>query len=261
MTKTISVRMAHADKSARFDRAANRRGFGAAGDEKLASPEDAERIVRDFVAEELRKTGADGLQGRAPTKPGGTDDMKAGTQDTAYVRRQQWNDAVFDKTGCDHGGRSTPDPAEPRHAQPPARENERRTRRKVGLPRGIRLGRGSVLAMLLALLVIWKPGLVLAVILGPVVLAVIAYLTVGHERVVEIGVERWRKFQACNPRRAESLRAKADALAVKWDIVLDHLPKSWADRLALPDLSGSNDTTLQDAPDPFERLAREARNG
>ncbi|MHA7852363.1 hypothetical protein [Roseovarius sp.] len=116
------------------------------------------------------------------------------------------------------------------------------------------------MAMGFALLVIWKPGLVLAVIGVPIVLALIAYLTVGHERVAEISAESWRKFQLRRPKRAEALRAKADALALKWDMLLDHLPESWADRLALPDLSGSNGTSLKDAPDPFERLAREARD-
>jgi len=260
MTNHASVRITHTDQPAPFAKASDRRGHVADGGETLAGQDAAERIVRDFMVEEMRKTGADCLPDLAPAETEVTGKIKAKMQKKACVRRQQWQEAVFDETGRDHLDRLTPVQAEPRQAETPMGTSQGQTKRMVGLARGIRLGRGSVLAMGFALLLIWKPGLVLAVIGVPVILAVIAYLTVGHERIAEISAVSWRKFQARRPKRAETLRAKADALALQWDMLLDHLPESWAERLALPDLSGSNGTTLQDAPDPFERLAREIRN-
>jgi hypothetical protein len=260
MTNHASVRITHTNQPAPFAKASDRSGNAADGGETLAGQDAAERIVRDFMVEELRKTGADRFPELAPTGPDVTGDMKGKAQKTGCVRRQQWQEAVFDETGRDQLDRLTPVQAEPRQAETPMGTSQGQTKRMVGLARGLRFGRGSVMAMGFALLVIWKPGLVLAVIGVPIVLALIAYLTVGHERVAEISAESWRKFQLRRPKRAEALRAKADALALKWDMLLDHLPESWADRLALPDLSGSNGTSLKDAPDPFERLAREARD-
>jgi hypothetical protein len=260
MTNNASVRITHTDQPAPFAKASDRRGHVADGGETLAGQDAAERIVRDFMVEEMRKTGADRLPELAPAETEVTGKIKAKTQKKACVRRQQWHEAVFDDSGRDQLDRLAQVQAEPRQAETPMGTSQGQTKRIVGLARGIRLGRGAVMAMLLVLLVIWKPGLVLTLIGVPVVLAAIAYLTVGHDRIAEISAESWRKFEARRPKRAETLRAKADALALKWDMLLDHLPESWAERLALPDLSASNGTTLRDAPDPFERLAREARN-
>jgi hypothetical protein len=48
---------------------------------------------------------------------------------------------------------------------------------------------------------------------------------------------RWQRFAARRPAKAERLRKVADRLALAFDRVLDMLPGSWADRLALPDFS------------------------
>ena len=114
---------------------------------------------------------------------------------------------------------------------------------------------------LLALVVIWKPWVTLALVVLPVSLLGVAYLTVGHDRAAEICADLWRKFEARWPMRAERLRVRLDAVALAWDIVLDRLPESWADRLALPDFSGAGAGVSLDGPDPFDRLSKEARNG
>jgi hypothetical protein len=261
MTKNISAQISQAHRPASIGQASGRRGGISGGGEKLGGADAAERVVRELIAAESRKAGADRLPELAPSAPDVTAEIKSKVQKTGSDRRQQWQDAVLDNPGRDHLDRISPRPAAPTQTEAPARAGQGKEKRRMGLPGGLRLGRGSVMVVLLALLVAATPVLVLAVVMWLVVLAVVVYLTVGHDRIVEISVDSWRKFEARSPKRAEALRAKADALALKWDIVLDRLPESWAERLAFPDVSGPGGMTLQDAPDPFERLAEEARKG
>ncbi len=122
----------------------------------------------------------------------------------------------------------------------------RPTRRQIGLAA-------------IMLVAIWRPWLIPLTVLTAGLVVVICYLTLGHDRCAELCVAGWQRFAARWPGRAEALRRRADAMALKWDAVLDRLPEAWADRLALPDLSGRGQGLPDDAPDPFDRLAAQAR--
>ncbi|QFT91841.1 hypothetical protein FIU86_03240 [Roseovarius sp. THAF9] len=109
-----------------------------------------------------------------------------------------------------------------------------------------------------AALVLYRPLMVPLVALLLVWLVLIAYLTLGPDRWGEIIGGAWQRLHARKPELAERIRQRADRFAEKFDRVLDWLPDSWAERLALPDFSGA-DQSDDDRPDPFDRLAAEAR--
>ena len=126
--------------------------------------------------------------------------------------------------------------------------------------RGYRPTRKHVLLAVLALIVLMRPVLVGLIVLVLFWVVLIAYLTVGPDRWGEILSGAWMRLAEKRPELAERIRQRADAFAIRFDSFLDWLPESWADRLALPDFSqlpgpGQDD----DRPDPFDRLAAEAR--
>lgn len=88
----------------------------------------------------------------------------------------------------------------------------------------------------------------------------IAYLTLGPDRVAEIVVGAWQKLRVRKPELAETFRQRAEATALRVDAALDRLPGSWTDGVHVPDFS-KPDATVADRPDPFDRLAREAQRG
>lgn len=137
--------------------------------------------------------------------------------------------------------------------------------RRAGLLAGLRRyrpKRGHAILAALALVMVLRPLLLPLVILLTFWVGVIAYLTVGPDRWSEIIAGGFRRYSERNPERAERLRRKADAVAVRIDGLLDWLPERWADRLALPDFSQPLGQAQADArPDPFDRLAEEARRG
>lgn len=141
-------------------------------------------------------------------------------------------------------------------------ERDSAARRTFGLAllRGYRPTRKHVLWALFAALVLYRPLLVPLIVLLLIWVVVIAYLTVGPDRWGEIISAGWHRLHARRPEMAERLRARADVFAERFDHVLDWLPESWADRLALPDFSGTSHHQ-DNAPDPFDRLAGEARQG
>ena len=109
-----------------------------------------------------------------------------------------------------------------------------------------------------AALVLYRPLMVPLVALLLVWLVLIAYLTLGPDRWGEIVGGAWQRLHARKPELAERVRHRADRFAEKFDRLLDRLPDSWAERLALPDFSGAQEGD-DDRPDPFDRLAAEAR--
>lgn len=261
MTKNVSVRFSQSAHPVPEGRIPLQRASAEKAGDGSPEVDAAERMVRKMMAEQAHTSAADRLPELAPPEPQGMRPAVQTGQKVWSSRRQQWQDAVLDSPDPDHLDRIRPRPADPPEPDATAQKGRRAGHRRVGWPGGIRIGRGPVVLGVLVLLVIWKPGLVLAVVMAPVILMVIAYLTVGHDRIAEISADRWRRFEARWPKRAERLRKRADALALTWDTVLDRLPESWAERLALPDVSRSGGLSLDDAPDPFERLAKEARDG
>ncbi|MEB8387327.1 hypothetical protein OO012_08815 [Rhodobacteraceae bacterium KMM 6894] len=103
---------------------------------------------------------------------------------------------------------------------------------------------------------------VIALMLFLTLAAVLAGLAaLGSER---IGARMLRVFlwlDARNPARAERLRLRADGLAMRIDALLDRLPDRWTEGLYMPDLSRAAliPQELGDRPDPFDRIAAQAR--
>lgn len=127
---------------------------------------------------------------------------------------------------------------------------------------GYRPTRKHVILAVLALIMVLRPLLIPLVVLVTFWVVLIAYLTVGPDRWTEIIAGAFQRYAARKPEKAERLRLKADAVAIRIDRLLDWLPDSWADRLSLPDFSQPFDQAGADErPDPFDRLAAEARKG
>ena len=132
------------------------------------------------------------------------------------------------------------------------------TRRLPEWLRNYRPTKKHVAWAVVAGLVIYRPLMVPLVVLLLVWLVLIAYLTLGPDRWGEIIAGAWQRLHSRKPELAERVRQRADRFAERFDRVLDWLPDAWAERLALPDFSGA-DPSDDDRPDPFDRLAAEAR--
>lgn len=124
--------------------------------------------------------------------------------------------------------------------------------------RNYRPTRKHIAFAVIAGLVLYRPLMVPLVALLLVWLVLIAYLTLGPDRWGEILGGAWQRLHARRPELAERVRQRADRFAEKFDRVLDRLPDAWAERLALPDFSNPSEAD-EDKPDPFDRLAAEAR--
>ncbi|MFK7938534.1 MAG: hypothetical protein AB8B82_04085 [Roseovarius sp.] len=109
---------------------------------------------------------------------------------------------------------------------------------------------GFVLVMVL------RPWLIPGILFVTFWVGLIAWLTVGPDRMMEIISNGWDRLSARNPAMAERMRQRGDAFALRFDAMLDRLPDSWAEKLALPDMSKPvhADKDLDNAPDPFEKL-------
>jgi hypothetical protein len=60
---------------------------------------------------------------------------------------------------------------------------------------------------------------------------------VTHDRLGPRAVRRWHRFARRRPITAERLRRMADGAAMRWEVLLDLLPESWAEQLSFPDMS------------------------
>lgn len=108
----------------------------------------------------------------------------------------------------------------------------------------------------LALVMVLRPWLIPGLLFVTFWVALIAWLTLGPDRVTEMLQNGWERLSRRRPQLAERLRGRADVFALKFDALLDKLPEKWAEKLALPDLSSpvAQDADLDAQPDPFERL-------
>lgn len=123
--------------------------------------------------------------------------------------------------------------------------------------RNIRLSRKTVLLVLLVGIMLWRPWLLPVTFLLIFSTLLIAYFSLGPDRVAEIVIAGWKRLHARRPELAEHLRQRAEAVAERIDACLDQLPEKWTDGIYVPDLS-LPDPEEANRPDPFERLSREA---
>lgn len=202
--------------------------------------ENADRVIHQVLLEQRREENRNNLPPIAPSSVAGRDGTpRAGADDPSYLSNAA-EEGIF---------------------QPDSRPSAKP--RWLERAKGINLTRRRIVLLALVGFVIWWPMLVLIVLFTVIMGLVITYLTLGHDRFAEIARKRWARFVRRRPKRAARLRQKADALALSWDKVLDWLPERWADRLALPDFAQTQEPqiNLDEAPDPYERLAARSKQG
>lgn len=128
--------------------------------------------------------------------------------------------------------------------------------------RGYRPTRRHVALAILAMLALLRPWLLVALIVLPLAVLAGVFATLGSERVWAGVLRGYKRYHARSPARAERLRRRADAFALRWDGFLDRFPEGLADALALPDLTALQESEArhEKALDRrFDRLQSDAR--
>lgn len=152
-------------------------------------------------------------------------------------------------------GQTSVEPAPQQHAEAPprplrARDSFDEVRPQATLPQhsggfvgrikasvfGYRPTLKHILLAAAALLVLFRPGLVVGAILLVLVAFVCIFLILGYDGFWQraIGLVRW--YAARRPSKAKEMHRKLDAFALKWDNFLDRFPEGTVDGLYLPDL-------------------------
>lgn len=87
-----------------------------------------------------------------------------------------------------------------------------------------------------ALLIVFRPWLVVGLMVLALMLLGLIFLVLGYDGfwLRAMGAARW--YANRNPDRAEELNRKFDTFAMKWDAFLDRFPEGTVDGLYLPDL-------------------------
>lgn len=120
----------------------------------------------------------------------------------------------------------------------------------------------TIIAVLAAIMYL-RPWLIPIVLFVSFWVVLIAYLSLGPDRVAEIVVGAWRRLAARRPELAENIRQRAEAGAGRIDAFIDRLPAKWTEGLYVPDFSrpAAEDEDMTDDVDPFDRIAAEAQQG
>lgn len=114
-----------------------------------------------------------------------------------------------------------------------------------------------------ALIMLIRPWLIPTVLFVIFWVALIAYLTLGPDRVAELVSAGWERLRRRSPGLADRIRKRADRTAVRVDAVLDKLPGEWKEGLYMPDFSEEavGRSVLDERPDPFDRIEAERTQG
>ena len=87
----------------------------------------------------------------------------------------------------------------------------------------------------LALLVLFRPWLVVGIVMLSLLVFVGVFLILGYDGFWQRGMAIARWYAGRNPDRAAQMHARLDNFAMKWDAVLDKFPDGTVDGLYLPD--------------------------
>ncbi|WP_339823578.1 hypothetical protein [Sulfitobacter dubius] len=87
----------------------------------------------------------------------------------------------------------------------------------------------------LALLVVLRPLLMLGLIFLTVFITLGVFIALGYDGFWQRAMALGRWYSKRRPERADRMRARLDAFAMKWDAVLDCFPEGTVDGLYLPD--------------------------
>ncbi len=126
--------------------------------------------------------------------------------------------------------------------------------------RAYRPSRKHLIVAAIIVIIYVRPWLIPITLFVVFLSVLIAYLTLGPDRVAELVVGAWQRLRLRRPELAETIRQRAEATAVRIDAALDRVPGSWTDGLHVPDFS-EPDPAVANRPDPFDRLAEEAQRG
>lgn len=132
---------------------------------------------------------------------------------------------------------------------------------RIALPglerlRGYRPSRRQVMLLVLVLFALWRPWLVLALVLLPPVLVLGLLVGLGHDRFWDGAMRGFIRFAQRFPARAERLRRRMDGFAMRWDAVLDRFPEALVQGLYLPDFDSLQQREARHDRVLDERLAR-----
>ncbi|SDC48375.1 hypothetical protein [Ruegeria marina] len=121
------------------------------------------------------------------------------------------------------------------------------------LPDGPPRWRVSLAILVLAILIGW-PILFLVFFCLLLALLVVPYLTIGHDRAMEIAAQGYDLLSRYSPRHAEQLRDWAVNRTTAMEQWLSYLPERWTDGLYLPDFESGVTPPEKMQTDPFDRL-------
>ena len=114
--------------------------------------------------------------------------------------------------------------------------------------------------LMLGVIVLSMPWLIPVLILLGLVMTMVSYLTLGHDRSAEL-IARWYGWLARrNPQGAERFRSTAARVSARLSVWAGYLPESWTSGLYLPDFAHPDDASEKLSGDPFDRLARDPQN-
>lgn len=97
----------------------------------------------------------------------------------------------------------------------------------------------------LALIVVFRPWLVLGIVFLSLFVLTGVFLILGYDGFWRktIGLARW--YARRHPSRAAEIHQKLDTFAMKWDSILDRFPEGSVDGLYLPDFGNLADADAQ----------------
>jgi hypothetical protein len=112
---------------------------------------------------------------------------------------------------------------------------------------------------LLALAAIFDPWFFVALLVIFGLAAVVAYFTLGPDRVAELVVAWHDRLAQRDPDKAEVIRRRAARVSRVLAALIERLPERWTAGLYLPDFEPAEAMPAKLQDDPFAKLAAEAR--
>ena len=101
---------------------------------------------------------------------------------------------------------------------------------------------------------VWRPMYVIGLVLISLLVALIAYFSIGPDRVAQMIAAWFTRLKTRDPDRAEVLRSRAAKLSTLLGAVVDRLPERWTQGLYLPDFEEPSEQPPEMHDDPFDRL-------
>ncbi|MGJ8629192.1 MAG: hypothetical protein ACSHXB_19710 [Sulfitobacter sp.] len=141
---------------------------------------------------------------------------------------------------ADEGGRgprqpvSQPAPQKPSKSKKKIPQNSIIARVKASIL-GYRPSAKHIVLACLALLIVFRPWLVLGILFLSLFIVMGIFLILGYDGFWRRGMGLARWYARRRPQRSAELHRKLDSFAMKWDAVLDRFPEGSVDGLYLPD--------------------------